>query len=326
MLDSSVFSTDNAIVRAAIPKDVPKLFELITALAEYERLAHEITGTPAALHQHLFGDQPCIEAIVAEQDGQLIGFALFFINYSTSITQPGIYLEDLFVLPKYRGQKVGKLLLSYLAQLTQSRRYGRLQWSVLDWNEPAIGFYQRIGAEIVDNVRVCRVVGEPLQQLASASSLRFRQATPADTASIFALVKANIAHDGTLDAFNGSMDALAHHLFQQNYAEVLIAEQDAQPVGLALFCTTYSTFLTKPGLFVEDLFVMPEYRGQGIGKGLLAQLAEQVLARDYGRLEWRVRTWNQKAIDFYGKVGATILADWRVCQMHHAAIRQLAAA
>lgn len=323
MPDSIVSPAHSITIRPSIPADVPTLFDLIMALAEYERLSHEVTGSPQVLHQHLFGDFPCIETVVAEWQGQVVGFALFFVNYSTSLMRPGIYLEDLFVLPQYRGQRVGKALLTYLAQLTVERGYGRLEWSVLDWNQPAIGFYKRIGAEILEDVRVCRVAGAALPQLASLSSCNLRPGTPDDIAAIFTLVKANVEYDGGLHQFNGHEAALAQHLFEQSYAEVVIAEQNSQPVGIGLFCTTYSTFLTKPGLFIEDLFVLPDYRGQGIGKAILAYLAQQVTDRDYGRLEWRVRVWNQQAINFYERMGAVILPDWRVCQLYEAAIEKL---
>lgn len=314
---------NNITIRRAVSDDVPILFDLILALADYEQLKHEVTGSPEALHSHLFGNASCIEAVVAVWQGEITGFALFFVNYSTSLMRPGIYLEDLFVLPQYRGQSVGKALLTYLAQLTVERNYGRLEWSVLDWNQPAIGFYKRIGAQISEDVRVCRVAGAALQQLASSQAFNLRSATLTDISEVFALVKANIEYDGSLHLFTGSEADLAEHLFDQSYAEVVIAEQDSKPVGLALFCTTYSTFLTQPGLFIEDLFVLPSYRGRGIGKAILTYLAQQVINRDYGRLEWRVRVWNQQAIDFYQRLGATILQDWRVCQLYQEAIEQL---
>lgn len=153
-------------VRSALPPDVPAIFQLIQALAEYERLSHQVTGTVAALHEHLFGEHPCIEAVLADYQQQPIGFALFFTNYSTFLTKPGIYLEDLFVLPTHRGKGIGKALLSHLATLAVTRGCGRLEWSVLDWNEPAIGFYQRMGATVLPDWRICRVTGDPLIQLA----------------------------------------------------------------------------------------------------------------------------------------------------------------
>ena len=158
--------TPQFTIRPAQPDDVPTLFQLIQALAEYEKLSHQVTGTVEQLQSHLFGEQPCIEAIVAESEGQAIGFALFFTNYSTFLTKPGLYLEDLFVLPDYRSCGAGKALLSELAKLARSRNYGRMEWSVLDWNEPAIGFYQRIGATVLPDWRICRVTGEAIDRLA----------------------------------------------------------------------------------------------------------------------------------------------------------------
>jgi GNAT superfamily N-acetyltransferase len=154
------------VLRPAELADVPVLFRLILALAEYEKLSHAVTGNADALKEHLFGSRPYAEAIVAEYAGQTVGFALFFSNYSTFMTQPGIYLEDLFVLPEYRRQGIGKAILSYLAQLAVERGYGRLEWSVLDWNEPAIKFYRRMGAAVLPDWRICRVTGEALSQLA----------------------------------------------------------------------------------------------------------------------------------------------------------------
>lgn len=166
MPDSVPTSAETLVIRFAQPNDAPRLFDLIKALAEYEKLSHHVTGSAEALREHLFGDRPCIEAIVADYNQTPIGFALFFTNYSTFLTKPGIFLEDLFVLPDYRGLGIGKALLTRLAQLALERDCGRLEWSVLDWNEPAIGFYQRMGATVLPDWRVCRVTGEAIEQLA----------------------------------------------------------------------------------------------------------------------------------------------------------------
>ena len=157
--------SQTAILRPATPDDVPVLFQLIQALAEYEKLSHEVSGNPDHLKQHLFGSPSYIEAILAEIEGKAVGFALFFYNYSTFLTQPGIYLEDLFVLPEYRRQGIGKALITHLAELAVSRGCGRLEWSVLDWNQPAINFYQKIGATILPDWRICRVTGPSLTAL-----------------------------------------------------------------------------------------------------------------------------------------------------------------
>ncbi|MEM8640774.1 MAG: GNAT family N-acetyltransferase [Cyanobacteria bacterium P01_G01_bin.54] len=153
-------------LRPATPADVPMIFSLIQALAEYEKLAHQVTGTAEQLHQHLFGETRYVEVILAEWEGTVVGFALFFSNYSTFLTRPGIYLEDLFVLPDYRRRGIGKALLKHLGQLAIARQAGRLEWSVLDWNESAIAFYERTGATVLPDWRICRVTGEALTRLA----------------------------------------------------------------------------------------------------------------------------------------------------------------
>jgi GNAT superfamily N-acetyltransferase len=150
-------------IRPALPADTKAIFSLIQELAVYENLMHQVTGTPEDLGEHLFGDAPYAEALVVELEGQLIGFALFFKNYSTFLTKPGLYLEDLFVQEAYRGKGIGKALLKAVAQIAQNRGYGRLEWSVLDWNETAIAFYRRMGADVLPDWRICLVTGASLQ-------------------------------------------------------------------------------------------------------------------------------------------------------------------
>ncbi|MGH1395343.1 MAG: GNAT family N-acetyltransferase [Trichormus sp.] len=162
--------TNNLIVRCAEPDDSKALFELIQGLAEYEKLSHAVTGNAAALHEHLFGSRRYIEALLAEYTGKAVGFALFFHNYSTFLTKPGIYLEDLFVLPEYRRQGIGKALLIKLAQIALERDCGRLEWSVLDWNESAQAFYRSMGASILEEWRICRVTESAISQLAAKES------------------------------------------------------------------------------------------------------------------------------------------------------------
>ncbi|GAB4239300.1 MAG: GNAT family N-acetyltransferase [Stanieria sp.] len=157
-------------IRSANPDDVEEIFALIQALAEYEKLSHLVTGNPDALGEHLFGNRPYAEAIVAQWQDKIVGFALFFLNYSTFLTKPGIYLEDLFVLPPYRRQGIAKAMLSYLGQLAVARDLGRLEWSVLDWNQSAISFYQKMGATVLPDWRICRVTGEALNNLATINS------------------------------------------------------------------------------------------------------------------------------------------------------------
>lgn len=153
-------------VRAAVVDDVPLLIRLIRGLAEYERLLDVCVGTEEALREHLFGQRPYCEVLIAEDDAGPAGFALFFHNYSTFLTKPGIYLEDLFVLPERRGAGFGRALLEHLARLAVQRDCGRLEWAVLDWNEPAIGFYRRLGARLMDDWTACRLEGQALRALA----------------------------------------------------------------------------------------------------------------------------------------------------------------
>ncbi|WP_176428718.1 GNAT family N-acetyltransferase [Nodularia sp. NIES-3585] len=160
-------SRSDLILRLAEPADSNVLFDLIKGLAEYEKLSHAVTGNASTLKEHLFGSPKYVEAILAEYAGQAVGFALFFHNYSTFLTKPGIYLEDLFVLPEYRRQGIGKALLSKLAQIAMERNCGRLEWSVLDWNESAQAFYRSMGAAILDDWRICRVTEKGMSELAN---------------------------------------------------------------------------------------------------------------------------------------------------------------
>ena len=153
-------------IRQAVIADTADIFALITDLAAYEQLTHQVTGTVEQLESHLFGDRLYAEAIVAEVGDRIVGFALFFSNYSTFLTKPGIYLEDLFVLPEYRRRGIGSAILIYLGKLAVQRDAGRLEWSVLDWNESAIAFYQQMGATVLPDWRTCRVTNEALVQLA----------------------------------------------------------------------------------------------------------------------------------------------------------------
>jgi GNAT superfamily N-acetyltransferase len=156
-----------AKLRAAVRADVPEILRLIRALADYEKLSHEVVATESALAQTLFGAKPAAEVLLAEQDGRAVGFALFFQNYSTFLGKPGIYLEDLFVEPAQRGQGTGKQLLGALAKIAVERGCGRFEWAVLDWNTPAIGFYEKLGAKPVSDWTIMRVTGEALRKLAS---------------------------------------------------------------------------------------------------------------------------------------------------------------
>lgn len=156
-------------IRPASPADLPLIAQLIRDLAEYEKLAHEVRFDEAVMGEKLFRERPYAEVVIGELDGAAQGFALFFHNFSTFEGKPGIYLEDLFVRPAARGSGLGKALLSHLAMLAVERDCARLEWSVLDWNEPAIGFYKKLGARLMDEWTVMRVDGTALQQLGAAA-------------------------------------------------------------------------------------------------------------------------------------------------------------
>ena len=155
-------------IEPATVHDVPTIFRLIQDLAEYERLADEVEATEAGLRASLFGQTPRAEAIVARVGDEAVGFALWFHNYSTFLARPGLYLEDLFVRSEWRGRGVGRALLRHLARIAVERGCGRMEWSVLDWNDQAIGFYRSIGARGMDEWTVNRLTGAALDRLAKA--------------------------------------------------------------------------------------------------------------------------------------------------------------
>jgi GNAT superfamily N-acetyltransferase len=161
---------DSFTLRRAEPQDLPALCGLIGELAAFEQLSHLVQTTPEALAPHLFGDRPVAEALVAERAGAVgphgpavVAFALFFTNFSTFLARPGLYLEDLYVQPAHRGLGIASALMSRLAALAVERGCGRFEWSVLDWNSGAIEFYERLGATVMPDWRICRVTGEALR-------------------------------------------------------------------------------------------------------------------------------------------------------------------
>jgi len=154
-------------LRFAEVGDVSTILGFIRSLAAYEKLAHEVEADEDSLRATLFGARPAAEVILAELDGEAAGFALYFHNYSTFLARPGLYLEDLFVEPELRGRGIGRRLLARLAAIAVDRGCGRFEWSVLDWNEPAIGFYENLGAAAMDEWTVFRMTGEALQELAA---------------------------------------------------------------------------------------------------------------------------------------------------------------
>jgi hypothetical protein len=153
-------------LRAATPADLPAVVGLIRELAEYEKLTHLVVVTPESLAPHLFGPRPAAEAVVGEVNDRVVAFALFFTNFSTFLGRPGLYLEDLYVQPAHRGTGLGKALLQHLGALAVARGCGRFEWSVLDWNENAISFYESMGATVLPDWRICRLAGDALQSYA----------------------------------------------------------------------------------------------------------------------------------------------------------------
>jgi GNAT superfamily N-acetyltransferase len=151
-------------IRAAELRDVVPIVAMIRELAEFEHLTHLLQVTPEKLRPHLFGERPVVEALVAEAAGEAVGFALFFTTFSTFLAQPGLYLEDLYVKPDHRRLGAGGALIARVGRIAVERECGRFEWSVLDWNERAIAFYEKIGATVMPDWRICRVSGEALER------------------------------------------------------------------------------------------------------------------------------------------------------------------
>ena len=159
--------TTSQIIREATPADVGRIRELVVNLARYERAEHQVKASEDQLREALFGPHPAVYALVAEVDARVVGFALYFLNFSTWEGTHGIYLEDLFMEPEFRGTGLGKALLTRLAAIAQERGYARVEWWVLDWNQPSINFYRRLGAIPMDEWTVFRLSGPALERLAA---------------------------------------------------------------------------------------------------------------------------------------------------------------
>ncbi len=151
-------------IRAATSDDTPLILSFIRDLAIYEKLLPDVIATEEALRRTLFGNPPAAHVVIAEEDGRAAGFALYFFNYSTFLAKPGLYLEDLFIGPEFRKRGIGKALLLHLARIANTRGCGRMEWSVLDWNEPAKGFYRNLGATQLEDWRIFRLTGKALAQ------------------------------------------------------------------------------------------------------------------------------------------------------------------
>jgi GNAT superfamily N-acetyltransferase len=159
-----------ATIRTATPADTSAIFALMYELAEFEKLTHLFVATEAGVHDALFGATRSAEALVAENEGRIVGYALFFHNFSTFLGRRGLYLEDLYVQPSQRGNGLGKAFLRQLATLAVERQCGRFEWTVLDWNQPAISFYEKMGATVLPDWRVVRITGDALAQLANTAA------------------------------------------------------------------------------------------------------------------------------------------------------------
>ena len=320
----------SCVVRPVVPDDVATIFSLIQALADYENLSHEVVGNDAALSEHLFGDRPYIESLLIEENGIPTGFALFFKTYSTTVGTPGYYLEDLFVFPDYRGRGLGKALLSALAQRTKGKDFQHLQWSVLDWNAPAIAFYQSIGADISDHQRIARITGDALIQLAHTP-----QASQKDALTV-SIVEAGLWDPKHLEGLHWvvgedviPLDAKAETLSnalntQPPIVEAIAVHHEAELLGLATFTYSYSTFLTQPGLLIETIAISSIDHLLEIQHIVLHTLAKIAVKRACGRLEWIVNHHDEQAIAQCQRLGGMALPDWRICRMSAGAIANLA--
>ena len=320
-------------IRFATREDVPVIVALIREAADFEGHAHLATATPERLEAELFGDRSACECLVGEHDGETVGFAIFFHNFSTFLCRKGLYLEDLFVRPAARGTGMGRALLQRLAQIAVERECGRFEWGVLEWNVAAQAFYKRMDATLMEDWRVCRVAGDALQTLGARPTdavddppARIRLATRADVPVIVELIRELAVYEHLEHLATATPARLEVELFgDRPTCECIIGEHDGQPVGFALFFHNFSTYLCRKGLYLEDLFVRPTARGTGMGKRLLQGLAQMAVERDCGRFEWSVLDWNVDAQAFYRRMGATLLPDLRICRVAGDALQALGA-
>ncbi len=160
---------NNLKIRQAIESDSDKIHQLLMDLAAFEKIEHSVEATNESTHSALFGESPTAEAIVAEADNQIVGSAVYFHNYSTFVGKKGLYLEDIYVSPEYRGQKIGRKILYHLAKIAEQRGCGRMEWTVLDWNSRAIDFYNEMGAEILNEWKIVRLDARGIEHLSDKS-------------------------------------------------------------------------------------------------------------------------------------------------------------
>ncbi|HJT33647.1 MAG TPA: GNAT family N-acetyltransferase [Pirellulales bacterium] len=270
------------IIRAATAADAPAICGLIRALAEYERLTHEVLFDEAQVTEHLFGARPFAEVLLAEENGQVAGFALFFHNFSTFVGRPGIYLEDLFVLSEHRGRGYGKALFQTVARVAVERGCGRMEWTALNWNEPAIEFYRSFGAVPMSEWTTYRLTGEKLAAAAAAPTqfdeIQIRPAAfPDDRATVQDLFReyaASLGIDLAFQQFNEELASLPGK-YAPPGGRLLLAYVGAKAAGCAALRP-----LNDGGCEMKRLYVRPEFRGEGIGRRLVDELIAD--ARDAG--------------------------------------------
>jgi GNAT superfamily N-acetyltransferase len=311
-------------LRPAQLDDIDTIFALICALAEYEQLAHAVTGFADALGPQLFGSNPTAEVVLADVEGKPAGFALFFATHLSRQGLAGLYLEDLFVQPNYRGGGVGKAVFTHLAQLALERGYQQLEWSVLDWNAPAIAFYQRIGATLHPELRQYRLTGSGLTSLAQVDGYAMaRLPAIADRDALQALARMGL--DSKELGSNPSDDPFDLPLVTSPESpNLLLVEREERVAGFAAGHGSFSTFLTQPGYFLRDFFVSPQDRRQRLGTALLAGWAKLAVANQRGRLEWQVLAEDTQAIAFSNAVGAVSLSEWIWCRLSESGLNALA--
>ena len=320
-------------IRPATPEDVGLVLSFVRELAEYERLLDDARSTEADLRAALFGEQPKVFCDLAQWEGRPVGFALWFYTFSTFKGRHGIYLEDLYVRPQHRGRGIGRALLADLAERCSREGLARLEWAVLNWNAPSIAFYESLGARPLSEGSVYRLAGDALKTNASQATghaqtrapRSIRSAATDDTAVVHRLISEFAESQRLAYEFETSENVLRDALFCERPTVFCdLAEWAGQPVGVALWIYSFSTFNGRHGIFLEDLYVRPEHRRRGLGRALLAALADRCIAEKLARLEWGVGNWNTPSIAFYESIGAAPQGDWTVYRLTGDALQNLA--
>jgi GNAT superfamily N-acetyltransferase len=364
-------------IRRARPEDVSNIDGMIRELAEFERAPDAVVGTPQMLHDCLFRSNARLHAHVIEvqesvplvestsTDGlvsmnadaasswRVVGMAIWFETYSTWLGRHGIWLEDLYIQPAYRGVGLGTALLRQMAIECVQRHYQRLDFYVLNWNTAAHKTYQSIGASALDDWELWRLCGSELISFASKPALtiaadssrapppvrRIRRATPDDVIHMDAMIRELAVYEKAPDSVVGTSEMLRECLFPSNggastaklhahIAEIQVFGASGIPqwkvTGMAIWFETYSTWLGRHGIWLEDLYVRPVSRGMGLGGALLRTLAAEAVARKYQRLDWYCLRWNEPARKVYFNMGAKPLTDWSMWRLEGKNLNQFA--